>query len=116
MNAFALHDVEDHPGIARWSASAVIVLIIHAVLIALGLAWYAHAPPPGVALPMITIDLAPASPASSNQTVELPPGPLMQQADAPPPPEIVQRETVQEQVPPPDPPPPDVVQREAVQE
>jgi protein TonB len=86
---------------ARWSASAAIILALHAALIALGVAWYAHSPPPGVSLPTIMIDLAPASAplAPTVQPVDLPPGPEMREADPPPPPpEPSKREAVQEQL------------------
>jgi protein TonB len=101
MNAFVLHEFDDHAAMARWSASAAIIVAIHAALIALGIAWYTHAPPSGVSLPTIMIDLAPAStPSAPNaQPLDLPPGPEMREADPPPPPpEPPQRETVQEQL------------------
>jgi periplasmic protein TonB len=99
MNAVALHDTTDQSGIVRWGTSAAIIVVAHAALIALGLAWYTQSPPPGGALPMILIDLAPSpsSSAPSTQPLDLPPGPEMQQADAPPPPpEPSQQEAVQE--------------------
>jgi protein TonB len=101
MNAFVLHEFDDHAAMARWSASAAIIVAIHAALIALGVAWYARSPPPGVALPTIMIDLAPASPpaAPSVQPWDLPPGPEMQEADPPPPPpEPPKQEAIQEQL------------------
>jgi protein TonB len=101
MNAFVLHEFDDSAATARWSASAAIIVAIHAALIALGVAWYARSPPPGVALPTIMIDLAPASAPSSPsvQPLDLPPGPEMREADPPPPPpEPPKREAVQEQL------------------
>jgi protein TonB len=101
MNAFVLHEFDDRAAMARWSASAAIIVAIHAGLIALGIAWYAHSPPPGVALPTIMIDLAPASAPSapSVQPLDLPPGPEMREADPPPPPpEPAKQEAVQEQL------------------
>src|SRR3954454_18027272 len=88
MNAFVLHELDDRAAMARWSASAAIIAAIHAALIALGVAWYTHAPPPGVALPTIMVDLAPASAPSSPsvQPLDLPPGPEMREAEPPPPP------------------------------
>jgi periplasmic protein TonB len=103
MNAFVLHEFDDSAAMARWSASAAIIVALHAAVIALGIAWYTHSPPPGVALPTIMIDLAPPSAPSapSVQPLDLPPGPEMQEADPPPPlPEPPQREAVQEQLPP----------------
>ena len=101
MNAFVLHEFDDSAAMARWSGSAAIIIAIHAALIALGVAWYAHSPPPGVALPTIMIDLAPASAPSapSVQPLDLPPGPEMREADPPPPPpEPPKREAIQEQL------------------
>jgi periplasmic protein TonB len=101
MNTFVLHEFDDSAAMARWSASAAIIVAIHAALIALGVAWYAHAPPSGVELPTIMIDLAPASAPSapSVQPLDLPPGPEMREAEPPPaPPEPLQQEAVQEQL------------------
>jgi protein TonB len=69
-------------------------------LIVLGVAWYTHSPPPGIALPTIMIDLAPASAPSSPsaQPLDLPPGPEMREAEPPPPPEPAKQEAVQEQL------------------
>jgi protein TonB len=88
MNAFVLHEFDDRAATARWSASAGIIVAIHAALIALGVAWYTHSPPSGIALPTIMIDLAPASApaAPTAQLLDLPPGPEMLEADPPPPP------------------------------
>jgi protein TonB len=86
---------------ARWSGSAAIIVAIHAALIAFGVAWYTRSPPPGVALPTIMIDLAPASAPSapSVQPLDLPPGPEMREADPPPPPpEPPKQEAAQEQL------------------
>jgi protein TonB len=101
MNAFVLHEFDDRAAMARWSVSAAIIVAVHAALIALGVAWYAHSPPPGVALPTIMIDLAPASAPSapSVRPLDLPPGPEMREAHPPPPPpEPVKREAIQEQL------------------
>jgi protein TonB len=101
MNAFVLHEFDDRAAMARWSASAAIIVAVHAALIALGVAWYTRAPPPGVALPTIMVDLAPASAPSapSVQPFDLPPGPEMREADPPPPPpEPPKREAIQEQL------------------
>jgi periplasmic protein TonB len=101
MNAFVLHEIDDRAAMARWSGSATIIVALHAALIALGVAWYARSPPPGVALPTIMVDLAPASAPSSPsvQPLDLPPGPEMQEADPPPPPpEPAKREAIQEQL------------------
>ncbi len=92
MSAFALHDDGDRDGIFRWSASAALIVAIHAALIAAGTAWLRQAPPPGVALPMVMIDLAPPSPAPS--------APDIKPADVQPPqPEPPREEALQEPAP-----------------
>jgi periplasmic protein TonB len=103
MNAFALHELDDRAAMARWSGSAATIVALHAAVIALGVAWYTHLPPPGVALPTIMIDLAPAPVASSPgvQSMDLPPGPEMRQADPPPPPEPPKPKVMEEQFAPP---------------
>jgi protein TonB len=103
MNAFVLHEFDDSAAMARWSASAAIIVAMHAALIALGIAWYARSLPPGVALPTIMVDLAPPSAPSSPsvQPWDLPPGPEMREADPPPPPpepEPPKQEAIQEQL------------------
>jgi len=104
MNAFALHETDDRAAMARWGGSAAVMVALHAAVVALGVAWYTRLPPPGVALPTIMIDLAPARAASSPgvQSMELPPGPEMHEADPPPPPpEPPKREVIEEQLAPP---------------
>src|ERR1700710_258115 len=101
MNAFVLHEFDDRAAMARWSGSAVIIVALHAALIALGVAWYTRSPPAGVALPTIMVGLAPpaAPPSPGVQPLDLPPGPEMQEADPPPPPpEPPKQEAIQEQL------------------
>jgi protein TonB len=98
MNAFALHDVSDRTGPVRWTTSAILIAVAHAGLIALGMAWYARQPEPGVILPMIMVDMAPASSAPTTTQLDLAPGPTMQEADASPPPEVAKPEPVQEAI------------------
>ncbi|MBS0531976.1 MAG: TonB family protein [Proteobacteria bacterium] len=102
MNAWVLHAPNDDSGTLRWGASAAIIVALHAGLIALGIAWYTHAPPAGSPMATILIDLppAPSSAAPEPQQMDVAPGPPMQQGDAPsPPPEPPKQETVQEQIP-----------------
>ena len=98
MNAFVLHDTSDQTGILRWGTSAAAMVAVHIGLIALGLAWYTQRPPPGVTMPAIMVDMAPASSAPRPTPMDLAPGPQMQQADASPPPESTTQELVQEQI------------------
>ena len=98
MNAFVLHDVGDHGGVLRWGASAAAIVALHAALIALGLAWYTQHPPPGITMPAIMVDMAPASSSPQPTPMDLAPGPVMQQADASPPPEPAKPQIVEEQI------------------
>jgi protein TonB len=98
MNAFVLHDVGDQSRALRWGASAAAIVALHAALLALGLAWYTQHPPPGITMPAIMVDMAPASSSPQPTPMDLAPGPVMQQADASPPPEPAKQETVQEPI------------------
>lgn len=98
MNAFVLHDVSDQTGILRWGTSAISILAVHAALIALGMAWYTQRPPPGVTMPAIMLDMAPATASPQPTPMDLAPGPVMQQADASPPLELAKQQPVQEEL------------------
>ncbi|WLA81742.1 TonB family protein [Bradyrhizobium elkanii] len=84
MNAYALHDAGGDIRLRRWGLSAVAMLAAHAALLALGMTWVS-APPPGVAVPAVLVDLTPITSAPEISETELPPGPAMQEADASPP-------------------------------
>uniref|UniRef100_Q07T16 TonB family protein n=1 Tax=Rhodopseudomonas palustris (strain BisA53) TaxID=316055 RepID=Q07T16_RHOP5 len=86
MNALALHIADQPSERPRWAFSAMMVIAIHAALIALGIAWYHQAPPPGVAIPAILIDMSPSSASPQPQPLDVAPGPEMQQAEEPEPP------------------------------
>src|SRR5258708_40201705 len=96
MNAFVLHDVGDQ-GVLRWGASAAAIVALHAALLALGLAWYTQHPLPGITMPAIMVDMAPASSSPQSTPLDLAPGPVMQQADASPP-EPAQQQAVEERI------------------
>jgi protein TonB len=98
MTAFALHDVSDQAAMRRWGTSAFAILAAHAALVALGMTCATQRPVPGVSLPVIMVDMAPVSAAPQPTQMDLAPGPVMQQADASPPPAAVQQEVVQEQI------------------
>jgi len=101
VNAYALHDTADRAGVARWSVSALAIVAAHVALIAAGMAWVASAPPPGTMVPAIMVDLTPATSTPEPQQQDIAPGPEMQQAEeqAAPPPEPLQRQAIQEQIP-----------------
>src|SRR5258705_12268083 len=85
VNAFALHDVSDPAVVRRWGASAFAIAAAHAALMSLAINWYTQRPVPGVSLPAIMVDMAPASSAPQPTQMDLAPGPVMHQADASPP-------------------------------
>ncbi|HYI26863.1 MAG TPA: energy transducer TonB [Bradyrhizobium sp.] len=98
MNAFVLHDTSDTNDALRWSTSATLIVAAHAALIALGMAWYTQRPPPGVSIPTIMVDMAPATASPQPTPMDIAPGPEMQEADASPPVEQARPETVPEQL------------------
>jgi protein TonB len=97
MNAFALHDVDDHAGVQRWGTSAIAIVAAHAALIALAMSWYTQRPLPGVSLPVIMVDMAPVSSSPQPTPMDLAPGPVMQAADASPP-EAATQTAIEEQI------------------
>ena len=99
MNAFALHAPTDRTAL-RWIGSAVVIVAVHAGLIAAGLGWYRKQAPAGSEMPAIMVDMAPAATAPEISQQDIAPGPEMQQAEAPsePPPEPVQPQQMEEQV------------------
>ena len=96
MNAFALHHPGDDIWLRRWGMSAAAILAAHAAVLALGMNWVS-APPPGVAVPAVLVDLAPITSSPEISQMELPPGPAMQEADASPP-EPAAAQPVQEEI------------------
>lgn len=100
MNAFALHAPTDRTAL-RWIGSAVVIVAVHAGLIAAGLAWYRDHPTPGAAFPAIMVDMAPATAAPQIQPEDVTPGPEMEKSEEisePPPPEPMQQAIVEEQI------------------
>ena len=94
MTALAIHR-NDPAEARRWALSAAVVIGCHAGAVALGLYLQTREVAPGIPMPAMTIDLAPAVSASPSQQVDIAPGPDMQQADAPLPesPETLVQET-----------------------
>jgi protein TonB len=83
LNARALHDSAAAQGASRWLLSAVVIVGVHAVAVAAALAYYTQVPPPGEPLAAIMIDLAPMTASPQPSPLDLPPGPEMQEAEAP---------------------------------
>jgi protein TonB len=97
VNAFVLHDTSDATVALRWGTSATAIVALHAALIALAMAWYAQRPSPGVTIPTIMVDMAPATASPAPTPMDIAPGPEMQAADASPP-EAAKPQPVQEQL------------------
>jgi len=83
VNARALHDSAAAQGASRWLLSAAVIVGVHAVAVAAALAYYTQVPPPGEPLAAIMIDLAPMTASPQPSPLDLPPGPEMQEAEAP---------------------------------
>src|SRR5262249_36499253 len=97
MNAYALHHAADDALALRWSSSALAIATLHVAAVALLTAFWYRPPPPGVTLPAIMVDMAPATSAPQSTPLDLAPGPIMQQADASPP-EVTKQEAVEDQI------------------
>lgn len=97
MSTLALLPRVDHGEIARWSASAALVGLVHAGLIAGYFAWGVPDATPGRPLDTISIDLAPVSAAPETQNLDVAPGPNMQEAE-PPAPEPERQEKIEETI------------------
>ena len=83
INAYALHDPRAPRGVGRWGAAALVVAAIHIGLVALAIAWYTRAQPPGVSSPAILIDMSPDAASPEPAQMDVAPGPTMQKADTP---------------------------------
>lgn len=111
MNAYALHLPQDHGAAWRWSTSAVVMAAAHAALLALALVWFTRAPPEGMNIPAIMVDMTPevAAAPAQPQPLDIAPAPEMQQTDTPPPqtqadtPPPIQQADAPPIVPPPEP-------------
>jgi protein TonB len=99
MTALALHHHPEGWEIRRYGAAAVAIVALHVALIAAALFWYQRPEPVGATIPAILVDLAPPAPAAQQiQTEDYKPGPVMQEAEAPPP--EPPKEEMVEQLPP----------------
>lgn len=105
MSSLALHLPERRKP-ARWVFAALVIMFLHALLIAGALLWTSRRSPQPIILPAIAVTLAPvqsAAPQVQDQE-DLPVGPEMQQADAAPPqPPKAEAEKPDDQVAPPPP-------------
>jgi protein TonB len=105
MNSLTLH-VPERPGLARWTTAALAILMLHALLIAAVVSWYARRPAEPNILPAIAVTLAPVESSSPEvQEQDIAVGPTMQQADAVPrEPPKVEEKPIEQVVQPPSPP------------
>ena len=63
MNALALH-LPERRGLARWAVAALVILALHAVVVALIVWWYARKPVPPDIVPAIAVTVAPVENSS----------------------------------------------------
>lgn len=96
-NVFALHEPVGERELARWGASAAAIVALHVAAALLAMSWLRSQPEPGVTLPAIMIDMAPATSAPQPTQDEIAPGPVMREADASPP-EPVRQQAVEEAI------------------
>lgn len=96
-NAFALYEPLEERDVVRWSASAVTIVVLHAVIVAYALTWLTREREEGVTMPAIMVDMSPVTSAPQTTPLDIAPGPVMQQADASPP-EPVQQQLVEETI------------------
>lgn len=91
MTAFAINAGDEGRDVARWSLSAILIVALHAGLIAAAVLWSRAYRPPGESLPAIMVDMSPASASPEPQQRDVTPGPRMDEAEepTPPPPEDV---------------------------
>lgn len=84
MSVLALHDHPDQGETRRYGTAAIAIVLAHAAVIALALNWYQRSDPAGLSLQPIMVELAPAPAAPRIQAEDQPPGPQVQEAEAPP--------------------------------
>lgn len=98
MNALALHSPFDHSGLRRWGLSALLVVGIHASLIAAGVFWYPEPDAIGTGAQPIMLDLETVPPTNEPTQQDIAPGPTMQEAEPPAPEPEKQQEAVKEEL------------------
>ncbi|GMO11498.1 energy transducer TonB [Bradyrhizobium sp. TM233] len=96
-NTFALHEPLREREATRWGLSAVVIVMLHAVVALLAMNWIRSQPEQGVSLPAIMVDMAQVTSAPQSTQDDVAPGPAMQEADASPP-EPVQQQMAEETI------------------
>lgn len=100
MSALVLYGPTERSDLPRWSAAAIVVVLLHALVIAAGIYWYAQYQNAGMPIPPIMVDLVPVSAAPEIQPLDIAPGPTMQEAAEPQPQEEPVPEFKEELIPP----------------
>ena len=100
MSALVLYGPTERSSLPRWSAAAIIVVLLHAALISAGALWYVQNQTAGTPLPPILVDLVPVSASPETQPLDLAPGPAMQEAPEPQAQPIPEPELKEELIPP----------------
>ncbi|OQW59225.1 MAG: hypothetical protein A4S14_04335 [Proteobacteria bacterium SG_bin9] len=85
MSALVLYGPTERSDLPRWSAAAIVVVLLHALLIAVGVYWYSQYQNAGTPVPPIMVDLVAVSAAPETQPLDIAPGPTMQEAAEPQP-------------------------------
>lgn len=83
MSALVLYGPTERSDLPRWSAAAIVVVLLHALMIAAGIYWYTQYQNAGMPIPPIMVDLVPVSAAPETQPLDIAPGPTMQEAAEP---------------------------------
>ena len=100
MSALVLYGPTERSSLPRWSAAAIIIVLLHAALIAAGALSYVQNQTAGTPLPPIFIDLVPVSASLETQPLDLAVGPTVQEAPEPQAQPIPEPEVQQELLPP----------------
>lgn len=100
MSALVLYGPTERSDLPRWSAAAIVVMMLHALMIAMGIYWYTQYQNAGMPIPPIMVDLVPVSAAPETQPLDIAPGPTMQEAAEPHPQEQPVPEVKEELIPP----------------
>lgn len=80
MSALVLYGPTERSELPRWGVAAILVVLLHALLIAGGVYWYTQYQNAGTPIPPIMVDLVPVSAAPETQPLDIAPGPTIQEA------------------------------------
>lgn len=80
MSALVLYGPTERSSLPRWSGAAIVVVLLHAALIAVGVFWLVQDQTAGTPIPPILVDLVPISASPETQPLDLAVGPTVQEA------------------------------------